>query len=140
VGTGTGTGFVTDPRGIVWSPMGGSLLFVADRGNKQAKTLSTFSGSTGYINFDGSEAGSPAPFASPEGVGADLAGFLYVVDRGNQNVVRYDQFGQYVQKINVENNSDGLPLLDPVTVGVDDSVAYVGDRGRNQVIRYKRRP
>jgi hypothetical protein len=140
VGTGTGTGFVTDPRGIVWSPLGSTSLLVADRGNKQAKTLSTFSGSTGYINFDGSEQGSPAPFASPEAVASDMAGFLYVVDRGNQNVVRYDQLGQYVQKVNVENNSDNLPLLDPVTVGVDDSVAYIGDRGRAQVIRYKRRP
>jgi hypothetical protein len=54
--------------------------------------------------------------------------------------VRYDPFGAYVQDVNVELNSDGLPLLDPITVAVDDSVAYVGDRGRGQVIRYKRRP
>ena len=142
VGTGTGTGFVTDPRGIAWSPAGLPSLLVADRGNKQAKTISPNAVSTGYVVFDGSEPHSPAPFTSPEAVAADLQGFLYVVDRNpiTPRVVRYDPYGQFVQVVNLEPNSDSQQLLNPVTVGVDDSVAYVGDRGRGQVIRYKRRP
>ena len=142
VGTGTGTGFVTDPRGIAWSPAGLPSLLVADRGNKQAKTISPNAVSTGYVVFDGSEPHSPAPFTSPEAVAADLQGFLYVVDRNpiTPRVVRYDPYGQFVQVVNLEPNADSQQLLNPVTVGVDDSVAYVGDRGRGQVIRYKRRP
>jgi len=45
-----------------------------------------------------------------------------------------------VQRVDVDKNSDDLPLLDPVGVAVDDSLAYVADRGRGQIIRYKRRP
>jgi len=41
--------------------------------------------------------------------------------------------------VDVEPNSDGLPLADPVGLAVDDSLVYVGDRGRGQIIRYKRR-
>jgi hypothetical protein len=123
-------------------------VVAADRGNKQAKTLSPYSVSTGYITFDGTEAGSPAPFAAPEAVAADLQGFIYIFDRSSSRVLRYDTVTDlekgrsvgYVQTVNVELNSFGQPLADPVTVGVDDSVAYVGDRGRGQVIRYKRRP
>jgi hypothetical protein len=58
----------------------------------------------------------------------------------NQRVLRYDGNGNYVVTLNTELNADGQPLLDPVAVGVNDSIAYVGDAGRAQVIRYKRRP
>ena len=70
----------------------------------------------------------------------DQTGYLYVVDRLNQRVLRYFRDGTYVQEVNVEKNSDNQSLLDPVAIGVDDSLAYVADFGRSQVIRYKRRP
>ena len=138
VGRGTGAGFVIDPRGMAWSSAGSPALFVADRGNMRAKTISPYSSSTGYIQFDGSD--SPMPFMSPEAVATDIMGFLYVVDRGTKQVVRYDPFGGYKQTVNVELNSFSQALADPVGVAVDTSVAYVGDRGRGQVIRYARRP
>ena len=69
----------------------------------------------------------------------DAAGYLYIVDRLNQRVLRYFRDGTYVQDVNVEKNSDNQSLLDPVAIGVDDSLAYVADFGRGQVIRYKRR-
>ena len=71
---------------------------------------------------------------------ADLAGFFYVVDRDNRRVLRYDLSGEYIQRVDVETNADALPLLDPISIAVDDSLAYVADRGRNEVIRYRRRP
>jgi hypothetical protein len=46
-----------------------------------------------------------------------------------------------VQRIDQEPNSDGLPLADPIGIAVDSSgAAYIGDRGRGQIIYYKRRP
>jgi hypothetical protein len=63
-----------------------------------------------------------------------------VVDRFNQRILRYDASGQYIQVVNVEKNSDDQPLLDPIAIGVLDSLAYVADAGRGQVIRYQRRP
>jgi hypothetical protein len=76
----------------------------------------------------------------PESVTADLAGFFYMVDRDNRRVLRYDLSGNYIQRVDVELNSDALPLLDPVSIAVDDSLAYVADRGRGEIVRYRRRP
>ena len=75
----------------------------------------------------------------PESVTADLAGFFYMVDRDNRRVLRYDISGEFTQRVDVEPNADGLSLLDPISIAVDDSLAYVADLGRNQIIRYRRR-
>lgn len=135
---GTGDSFVSDPRGLHWSPLGLHPLFVADRGNNQAKGVSVNSISVPYVNVDGQVTG--ANFNSPEGVTSDLAGYFYVVDRANRRVLRFTTAGEYVQRVDVELNADGLQLLDPVSIAVDDSLAYIADRGRSEIVRYKRRP
>ena len=137
---GTGVSFVQDPAKMTWTTFGGGSVFVADRGNNAAKEIATWAPLVGITKVDGSETPTGTAFHSPEGVAVDRQGYLYVVDRLNKRVLRYDQFGRYIQDVNVENNSDGLPLQDPIAVGVDDSLAYVVDKGRGQVIRYKRRP
>ncbi len=137
---GSGASSVQDPRGITWAPLQGGAVLVADRGNNKAKLIGTLAPNVGYARMDGSETPTGTSFSAPHNVAVDESGHLYVVDRGNHRVLRYDTFGGYIQDVNVENNSDGLPLLDPVAVGVDDSLAYVGDLGRGQVIRFKRRP
>ncbi len=132
---GTGTSSVSDPRGIAiarYAP----LLLVADRGNNVGKTMSSSQMGVGYTRFDARETG--ASFNAPEDAALDQAGYLYIVDRLNRRVTRHDAAGNYIQTVNLKPNSDNLPLLDPITVGVDDSLAYVGDRGRGQVIRFKR--
>jgi hypothetical protein len=121
---------------------------VAGRGDKTAKLISTVDpfnssmilyGSEPMIGPGGTTVGPP--FVAPEAVAADPYGFLFVVDRGTQRVLRYDEFGNLKQVVNTELNTDKPPhaLLDPVAVGVNDTLAYVGDRGRNQVIVYQRR-
>lgn len=137
---GSGASSVGDPRGMTWAPIQGGAVFVADRGNNKAKLIGTLAPNVGYARMDGSETPTGTSFSAPNNVAVDESNHLYVVDRGNRRVLRYDTFGGYIQDINVENNSDDLPLLDPVAVGVDDSLAYVADLGRAQVIRYKRRP
>lgn len=139
---GTGGSSVNDPRGIAWTPIDGGALFVADKGNNKAKLIGTFAPNIALAKMDGSETPNGTSFNAPSNVAVDGSGFLYVVDRANQRVLRYDSYGNYQQDVNVELNNDNppVPLLDPVAVGVDDSLAYVGDAGRGQVIRYKRRP
>ncbi len=137
---GTGASSVQDPRGMMWTPVANGGLFVADKGNNKAKLIATFAPSVGISRMDGSETPTGTNFNSPINVAVDGSGFLYIVDRLNRRVLRYDTYGNYIQDINVENNDDGLPLLDPIAVGVDDSLAYIADAGRAQVIRYKRRP
>jgi hypothetical protein len=134
---GSGASSVSDPRGLSISRGGVPSLVVADRGNNEVKTLSINQPNVGFAKMDGSTTG--ANFDEPVSVAADLQGYVYIVDRNNKRVLRYDSIGNWVQTVNVEKNADGLPLLDPVAVGVDDSLAYIADRGRGQVIRFKRR-
>ena len=90
------------------------------------------------VRVDGQATG--ANFNNPVSVTADLAGFFYIADRDNRRVLRYDLSGEFIQRLDVEPNADGQPLLDPISVAVDDSLAYVADLGRAQIIRYRRRP
>jgi hypothetical protein len=137
---GTGTSSVNDPRQMLWTPTSGGAVFVADRGNNKAKLIATYAPNVGLVKLDGSETPTGTSFSLPQSATVDGSGNLYVIDRGNQRVLRYDPYGGYVQQVNVENNDQGLPLLDPLAAGVDDSLAYVADAGRAQVVRYKRRP
>jgi len=136
---GTGTSSVLDPAQMNWTPLNGGAVFVADRGNNKAKLIGTTGNQQGYVKVDGSETPTGTSFSAPQSASVDESGYLYVVDRGNRRVLRYDYAGNYIQDVNVENNSQGQPLLDPVAVGVNDSLAYVADPGRGQVIRYQRR-
>lgn len=136
---GTGNSSIIDPRGLRWTPVRGGGLLVADRGNNKVKLIGTYASNVGLAQMDGSETPTGTSFERPTNVAVDGSGYLYVVDRGNRRILRYTTFGGYVQDVNVENNSDGVGLLDPVALGVDDSLAYVADYGRSQVIRYKRR-
>jgi hypothetical protein len=139
---GSGSSSVVDPRGIDWSPLSGGALFVADRGNNKAKLVGTSVPNDGLVALDGSETPTGTSFSAPQGVAVDDGGFLYVVDRLNQRVLRYDASGAYIQQVNVELNADTppAPLLDPVAIGVFDSLAIVADAGRGEVIHYVRRP
>ncbi len=134
---GTGASSVADPRGIYWSRRGTNPLFIADRGNNQAKGVSSNEVSVSIVRTDGQATG--ANLNHPESVTADLAGFFYIVDRDNRRVLRYDLSGEYIQRVDVELNDEALPLLDPISIAVDDSLAYIADRGRGQIIRYRRR-
>jgi hypothetical protein len=135
---GTGASSVSDPRGLHWSRTGSNPLFVADRGNNQAKGVSSNEIGVSVVRTDGQATGSN--LNQPEAIAADLAGFFYIVDRGGRRVLRYNLAGEYIQRVDQEPNADGLPLLDPVGIAVDDSLAYVADRGRKEIIRYRRRP
>ena len=138
VQAGSGASSVDDPRGLALSRNGAPSLVIADRGNNDVKTVSIAQPNVGFAKMDGSTTG--ANFDAPVAVASDLQGYVYIVDRNNKRVLRYDSIGNFIQLINVEKNADGLALADPVAVGVDDSLAYVADRGRGQVIRFKRRP
>ena len=136
---GTGASSISDPRRIYWSPAGSHPLFIADRGNNQVKAVSSTTIGVSVVRTDGQATG--ANLNHPESVTADLAGFFYLVDRDNRRVLRYDLSGEFIQRVDVELNADlpPQPLLDPVSIAVDDSLAYVADRGRSQIIRYQRR-
>jgi hypothetical protein len=136
---GSGLSSISDARGIFIPHVGVDPIYVADRGNNAAKAISSVIDVLPILKVDGQETG--ASFNHPEAIAVDLAGFFYVVDRDNKRVLRYSSVpATFVQRVDADPNSDGLPLADPIGIAVDDSLAYVGDRGRGQIIRYKRRP
>jgi hypothetical protein len=70
---------------------------------------------------------------------ADGLGFMYVVDRGNRRVLRFDPLGDYVQRVNVELDLDADSLRVPIAVSADDTLAYVADHLTGKVASYKKR-
>lgn len=138
---GSGLGTLTDPRGLYWSPgalgAGTQGLFAADFGKNWVQKLSDALSSSGQFLIDADSAG--ANLNGPVDVATDLASFIYLTDTGNARVLRYDPYGQFVQRVDVEKDSDGRPLVLPIAVAADDSLVYVGDRDGNRVIRYQRR-
>ncbi len=136
---GSGIGSVADPRGIFWGAGGGGALYVADMAKNWAQKLSDLTRSTGYWMIDGKTAPDPQGLVGPADVTADLNGFSYLTDTGNQRILRYDEFGNFVQVVSLEKDASKQPLLNPVTVAADDSLVFVGDPGLREVLRYKRR-
>ena len=137
---GSGVGYVTDPRGIFWTPLDGGALFTSDFGKGWVQKLYDRLASTGYFKVDVDSLNEP--LVGPIDVAADLAGYFYFVDSGNNRVLRFQDTGggaREVQRVDVEPNEDRLPLLAPVAIGADDSLAYVADRGRAQVLYLQRR-
>jgi len=136
---GSGVGTLNDPRGLYWAGAGvpgGSGLFAADFGKNWVQKLSDAVSSTGFFRID---ADSSTTLEGPTDVTADRAGHIYIADTGNQRVLRYDPDGRYVQRVDVELDSDGQPLADPVALAADDSLVYVSDGQARKVVRYQRR-
>ena len=138
VDEGSGKGSVQDPRGLYFAGpavLGGPALFGADLGKNWVQHFSDPITDSDY-KLDTAQ---DTTFNVPEDVAVDLAGFVYVADTGNQRVLRFDPYGEFVQRVNVEPDADGLALVRPVAVAADDSLVYVADRALGKVIRYQRR-
>jgi sugar lactone lactonase YvrE len=136
---GSGLGTLTDPHGLYWAAQsvpGGPALFAADRGKGWVQKLSDSQSSTGEFFLD---AGDNQALTGPIDVTVDRAGFIYVSDRGGRRALRYDSEGNFVQRVDVEPDSDQQVLVDPVALAADDSLVYVADRARGRVVRYERR-
>lgn len=136
---GSGAGTLNDPRGLYWTGsnvLGGPGLFAADFGKDWVQKLSDATSSTGLYRI---EADSTTSLNRPVDVTADRAGFVYVADTGNQRVLRYDPYGEFIQRVDVEPDSYGQRLLGPVAVAADDSLVYVSDGPALKVVRYQRR-
>lgn len=132
---GSGTGTVQDPRSLYWGSAG-PALYVADFGKNWIQRMMD-EVPVSDLKIEQAEGLS---LYGPLDVTADLQGFIYLADTGNQRVLRFDGSGEYVQTVNVENDAYGQQLMNPVTVAADDSLVFVGDSGLSQVVRYKRRP
>jgi hypothetical protein len=144
VDDGQGQGTIFEPGDIFVLGAATPHLYVADMGKDLAQRLliqdnvqNEESEPLPSLALDGSETG--APFQAPVDFVADAAGFMYVVDRGNRRVVRYDAAGEFVQRVNVELDLDRDSLHVPVAAAADDSLVYVADRATGKLHAYKKR-
>jgi hypothetical protein len=134
---GSGIGTLQDPRGIFWSAASGNALYAADFGKNVVQKLSDVESSTGFFAIDGGFSGSALD--GPLDVSVDLAGFIYICDTGNRRLLRYGLGSDFVQVVNIEKDSQGDTLQNPVAIAADDSLVYVAELDLGRVVRYQRR-
>jgi len=134
---GSGVGTLVDPRGMYWSPAGSGALYSTDFGNNPVQKLSDRLPNTGYYGLDGAQSG--LTFNGPTAVSVDLDGYVYVTDAGNRRVLRFGPDEDYIQRVDLEPDSAGRPLDNPVAAAANDSVVYVADFGAGEVLRFQRR-
>ena len=124
-----------------WSRVVGPGLFVADLGKNWVQKMPDGNVDLGESEYYRDEDLDDAPpLGGAVDVSVDQDGFFYVADDGSASVLRYDDNARaFVQRVDVEINAPGLPLVRPVSVAADKDQVYVADRATGQVTRYRRR-
>jgi len=142
VDEGQGVGTVFLPGDLFVDPQQDiSAIYVADTGKDLAQRLTYVPDNKGNplpsLSIDG--AGSGTPILAPADVVSDVLGFIYIADTGHHRVLRCDDAGDFVQRVDVETDLDADSLHVPVAVTCDDSLVYVADHATGKVASYKRR-
>jgi DNA-binding beta-propeller fold protein YncE len=71
-------------------------------------------------------------FKNPQDVATDGAGHVYVVDRSNARVQKFDSNGSFLGKWGSGGTAPGH-LFEPFGLGVGGGVVYVADSGNNRI-------
>jgi DNA-binding beta-propeller fold protein YncE len=135
---GSGTGYISDARGLHWAGSGvpgGPALFAADSGNGWVQKLSDVTSNSALLKID---ADTSLALNGPLDVTADRQGFIYVADSGNQRILRFSPDGEFIQRVDVRPDADGQMLTMPLALAADDTLVYVADRQAGKVVRYRR--
>ncbi len=124
-----GAGVLTDPVGVAVS---GSKLYVADNGANKIKRFST----TNTYQFEWGQYPGPGVEDYPSGVAVDAGGTVYVTNKTQDLVQKYDATGAFVGQIGGSGSANGL-LSSPEAVAVaPGGDIYVADTGNNRIERF----
>ncbi len=124
---GSGNGQFKDYiRGIVVDAAGS--VFVADTGNHRIQKFTTADGTTyTYASQFGSEGAGNGQFRSPWGIALDSSGRIYVADRGNDRIQKFNAAGTYLAQWGTSGDGDAQ-FNNPSDVFLDDNDnVYVAD-------------
>lgn len=130
---GTGLGSAGDARGMQWAFAQGAALYFADSKNDDVQKFADPTSSGSSFKIDGTDS---LHLVDPVDVSVDSAGYVYVADLGNQQVLRFAPNGDFVQRVDVD---PAVTLARPIAVASDNEQVYVGDPDNSRVIRYRRR-
>jgi len=142
VDEGQGVGTVFGPGDLFVDPQQPvSSIYVADTGKDLVQRLTYVANNKGNplpsLPIDGTASGTP--LSQPADAVGDPLGFLYIADTGHHRILRFDDAGNYVQRVDLELDLDADSLHAPVAVTCDDSLVYVADHATGKVSSYKRR-
>jgi hypothetical protein len=111
------------------------LLFVADSINNRIMVYDASDGS--YVRKWGEFGTDPGQFWNPFGVDTSENKYVYVADKNNNRIQKFDLEGNFILEWNEVEDEDNL-LEDPVDVAVDPITreVWVADQGNKQLVKY----
>ena len=125
--TGDGVGQMEGPKGIAVDASG--YVYIADGFNNRVHKFDSDGDHIFTIAGDGPDgqgAGSAEGFLNnPEGVAVDADGNIYVGDRGNNRISKFDRFGDFVDTFG-DGGYSSLKIN-------QDGILYAADSGQNEV-------
>jgi DNA-binding beta-propeller fold protein YncE len=127
-----------DPAGIAVAPNG--TLVVVDTSNNRFQRFTRDGQYLGKFGTRSQDKGFRAirltrNFFQPEGVAIDQAGSVYVVDSGNDRVMKHGPRGGFRARLGFHGSYPGQ-LVQPWDVAVGPSQAYVIDQGNYEIDRF----
>jgi len=126
--SGSGSGEFNAPFDVAVSS-DGTQIAVSDSGNNRIQSFSTSDGT--FISAFGQPGNGAGQFNTPKGLTYDSAGYLYIVDSGNDRVV-LAQSGEVINAAGTAGSALGQ-FQGPVNLGVDHRGIYVADTGNSRV-------
>ncbi len=131
-GTGSGTGQLSEPWGIVAASNGN--VYVVDQGNYRVQEFGPLGN---YITQWGSAGNGNGQFRFPYGIAVNSSGStIYVVDTDNYRIEIFDQNGTYLNQWGSYGLSNGQ-FVGPAGVAVDSTgYVYVVDWIRNNIQKF----
>ena len=127
---GYGDGEIADPRGLALAPNGN--LYVTTHGFR----VTVFTPQGEFVNSWGSAGSGPGELLGATGITVDQNGVVFVADKQNQRIQKFDLTGNYLGEIS-HNPEYPNRLNGPVDVAVDNiGNVYIVDSSGFSVEKY----
>jgi sugar lactone lactonase YvrE len=123
-----GTGVLSAPVGV---SVAGGKLYVADSGTGKVHAFSFSSLDTSWGQYPGNGVED-----APSGIATDASGNVYVTDKADDLIQKFDALGAFVTQWGGLGSGNGQ-FSDPVGIAVGPSGnVYVADTGNNRIQRF----
>lgn len=125
--TGKPNDAVSMPTDVVVNKSG---IYIVDGGNHR---ILIYSSEGEYRKVFGSKGAAAGQFTDPVGLGLDLHGNIYVADRGNLRIQKFDKHGQFIMQFPVISAGKSIHPID-VDVSHDGKEIYVTGNRNHKIM------